>query len=306
MDIQQFIPKKSTAVLPDSELASFLWDRKSQNFSPRTIKFYQEKLYPFRDWCIKEFDEFKSFQQITPFEIRKFLEYLNETNHTPGGILAYFRAIKTFLLWFEAEYEPENWQNPIRKIKTPRVPVAPIIGVSYEQVQMLIADCDETTPIGLRDKAIFCILAECGVRSSELIRLNVSDVDTSDNSLLIRESKSKRPRSVFYGQTTRRVLRKHIKVNCDNPNGALFTSTRETRVKLSGLRQILRRHCIRVGIPEQSPHDFRRFFALQSLNKGVDLVTLSRLMGHNGLQVLSRYLAQTKGDLGNSYKSILD
>ena len=78
------------------------------------------------------------------------------------------------------------------------------------------------------------------------------------------------------------------------------------RLSYAGLRQVVRRICKKANLPEQSLHDFRRTFALELLKKGVDIFTISRLMGHTSLQVLSRYLRQTKGDLGDSYKSIMD
>lgn len=55
--------------------------------------------------------------------IRHFLIVLAEKGHRPAGIHCYYRAVKTFLKWYEREAEPENWRNPINKVKSPIVPV---------------------------------------------------------------------------------------------------------------------------------------------------------------------------------------
>jgi len=72
------------------------------------------------------------------------------------------------------------------------------------------------------------------------------------------------------------------------------------------LREILRRSSLKAGIETPSPHDFRRAFCLECLRKGIDLLTISRLMGHTSLALIARYAKQVKGDLGEKYKSIID
>ena len=300
-----FTETRKPTVIADTELSQFIFDKKSQNLAPKTIEFYKDKLTRFKNWYLTEVGFLGSFEAVSSSDIRSFMEYLQNKGHTMGGIHAYYRCLKTFFNFIELEYEPENnWSNPIKKIKTPKVPVVAIEGIELEEVEKLISSCPDTV-VGTRDRCIISLLASTGVRSSELLRMNIEDILMEDSSILIRESKAKRPRSVFFGATARKYLRKHLK-NLHSDKGALFISTRETRLQQPGLRQILRRACDRVGIEEQSPHDFRRFFALESLKKGLDLVTLSRLMGHAGLHVLQRYLAQTKGDLSNKYISPLD
>lgn len=82
--------------------------------------------------------------------------YLDEQGHTPGGQHAIYRALKTFLLWFEDETEPEGWKNPIRKVKPPKVPTEPLDPVEVETVKAMVAAC----PPGTLDN--FCASLDLG------------------------------------------------------------------------------------------------------------------------------------------------
>ncbi|MFZ3080729.1 MAG: site-specific integrase [Bellilinea sp.] len=282
-------------------ITEFLNDRQAQNLSKNTLSYYNFGLLEFDNYC----NQWGVFQviEITPDLIRAFLLHLQDKGHSSGGVHSYYRTIRAFLYFIENEYEPENWKNPIKKVKSPKVIVEPIEGVSMEYFQKLVDTCDSTV-LGIRDKAILYTLLETGVRAQELLSINVGDIDFTDSSILIRQGKGRKPRSVFFGFTARKCLRKHLR-NLPDKSPA-FTTLEGLRLSYTGLRQVVRRLCKKAGIPEQSLHDFRRTFALESLKKGVDIFTISRLMGHTSLQVLSRYLRQTKGDLGESYKSIID
>ena len=102
----------------------FLIDRKAQGLAPGTLLFYQDKL----NKLLHYFESVAVYNlgQIDASVIRQFLLYLQSEKHTPGGIHAYYRVLKTFLFWWEAEVEPEGWKNPIRKVKAPRLKIEPL------------------------------------------------------------------------------------------------------------------------------------------------------------------------------------
>jgi integrase/recombinase XerD len=284
-------------------LLYFYQDRRAQNLAKRTIEWYKEELNKWVEFCKTDIE----IESITSQMIREYLFALAESGHNQGGIHGYYRALKVFLNWYDMEFEPENWKNPIRKVKAPKVINEPLQGVTIETAQQLINACDKSSFMGSRDSTICALLIETGLRANELLQLNVEDISFEDSSILVRKGKGRKSRSVFMGQSVRRQLRRYLKHLPED--GALFNTVTGTRLKYSGLRQLMRRLSIKAGL-EKPPqiHDFRRGYCIQSLRNGIDLVTLSRLMGHsNGnLQVLTRYLKQTKTDLGNGYKSIID
>lgn len=293
----------NTEILGDDGIVewseSFILDRKIQNMSPGTIHFYKSKLKLFHEY--REIIVIDHISQITPNIIRNYLIYLNEKGHNPGGTHACYRVLKTFLLWWERETEPEGWKNPIHKVKAPRLAVKPLEPVSITQVKALIQTCNTQDFYDLRDKAIFLFLLDTGARAAETCEVNLEDIDLQNGSVLIRSGKGRKPRTVFLGKKSKRALRVYIKSrvkpNKLNPDSALWVTQKESRLTYWGLNQILRRRAKKINIEKPSPHDFRRAFALNFLRNGGDIYSLQHLMGHADLQVLRRYLAQTTDDL---------
>lgn len=287
----------------EEKVKGFLLDRRAKNVTKGTMYFYFMKTQAFLNYCAE--NRISWIDEITPVFIREFLLFLKETDHNEGGVFAFYRVLKTFLLWYEDEFEPEHWKNPIRKVSAPKTSIEPLEGVSKEDVYLMVDQCEKNTFFGERDKAILLTLLETGVRASELIDINLEDVDFIESSILIRQGKGRKPRTVFFGKTARKQLRTYLKFR-GNSKGALFSTKQSERLTYTGLREIVRRLAKRAKIQEPGLHDFRRTFAIECLRRKIDIQTIARLMGHSSLQVITRYLRQTKGDLGSAYKSIID
>lgn len=274
-------------------IEAFLIDRKAQNVSRGTLVFYQRKLSLFSKYC--EGQQVKSISQITPTLLRDFLLQLSE-HHSAGGVHAVYRSIRTFLRWYWDEDEPQG-KNPIEKVKAPHNPIAPQQGVTRDEFDALLAVCCSE-----RDKALLMVLMDTGIRAEELCGIRLEHVGF--DSILIEQGKGRKPRTVFLGRQARKQLRKYLKEW--GTKTYLFTNDEGDRLCYPALRQIFRRLCQRAGLSGITPHDLRRGYAIESLRRGVDLLTLSRLLGHSSLTLLPRYANQTSLDLAASYKSILD
>ena len=243
----------------------------------------------------------KLISQITPSLIRDYLLILEERGHNAGGVHGYFRSVKAFLRWYWDELDIET-VNPISKVKTPRLPVEPIEGISRDEFESLLSACKKTF-LGERDRAILMVLLDTGIRASELCSIRLEDVNLIDSSILIRQGKGKKPRYVFFGKTTRKQLRRYLRYT-DSPY--LFINRFGEKLVFNALRQIVRKLCREAGIKEIGLHSFRRAFCLECLRKGIPEITIARLMGHTSTQLIGRYAKQTTVDLQNSYRSPLD
>ncbi len=228
--------------------------------------------------------------------IRHFLIVLAERNHSPAGVHCYYRAVKTFLKWYERETEPENWHNPINKVKALIIPLEPLDPVSIDTIKSLLATCKWGKITDARDKASLMLLLDTGVRLTEFLSLNIEDVNPIIGTILIRSGKGRKPRNVYLGEKSRQTLRRYMKKREDH-NPALWVSKSGERLSETGLRMMLRRRAAEAGVPVPSPHDFRRAFAIERWRAGVDILSISRLMGHTSLQVMNRYLKQMGADL---------
>ena len=267
---------------------------KSRNLAVGTIEFYAKKLNVFTQFGLKH--AITNISQIRADHIREFLIWLEETGHRPAGIHCYYRSIKTFLKWYERETEPVDWRNPINKVDAPFVPLEPLDPVSIETIKAMMETCKQGKLSDARDKACLLVLLDTGMRLTEFLSLNREDVDAITGMILIRSGKGRKPRNVYLGDKSRQILRRYVKDRKDY-NPALWVARSGERLTETGLRMMLRRRAARAGVPVPSPHDFRRAFAIERWRAGVDILTLSKLMGHTSLQVLNRYIKQIGEDL---------
>lgn len=280
-----------------SAIQSFLIDKQAQNLSPQTLRFYRAKLKVFAEFCFSQ--AITRITQMTPPDIRQFMFHLQDQGHNPGGCHAFFRTLRTFLNWYDFEWEPPGWRNPIKKIKPPRLDLTPLDPLSIDIARAMLSVCKKHTYYGDRDTAIILLLMDTGLRAGELLALDIPDLDLLSGSILIRKTKSRRFRTVYFGRKARKALRALLRYLPGH--GPLFCTTTGARLDYSGLRQLIRRRAVKAGVPVPQIHAFRRFFALQSLRNGMNIYALQAIMGHSDLQVLRRYIKQTDSDLRQAH-----
>jgi len=275
---------------------SFLTSCKAKNLSKNTIKFYRDYLTSFSKYA--EAQSVMNLQDIDPNFIRDYFLMLSDS-HNPGGVHAAFRSIRAFMNWIEKEeMMTSDWKNPIKKVDAPKVPEKIMQPVPLEDVQSLVDTCKGSSFYDKRDKAIILLLLDTGSRAQEVCDLNLEDVDLSSGSVLIRQGKGRKPRYVYIDKTCSKALRGYLKTRANHANPALFVSKTMERLTYDGLRQIIQRRSKLAGLKtEPTLHNFRRQFALSMLNNQVDIFALQKLMGHQDIGILRRYLAQTTDDI---------
>lgn len=269
-----------------------------RGLSPSTIKYYKEQLAYFQ-----EFLKSKNIATINPITakiIRDYLAYLEEKGLNAGGQSAAYRAIRAMQYWWETEMEGD-YQAPIRKVEAPKVNTEPVPGITPEEIQKLVDSCRGENE--KRDRAIFLVLFDTGVRAHELINLNISDVNFISGSVIVRHGKGDKSRMVFLGVKSRRALKAYLRRRGTvKPADPLFATDDGDRIKYWTLKDMLYRRSKDAKL-NGTPflHDFRRAFALALWRNGTDIVTISRLMGHSSIEVLKRYLAQDEEDLAKAH-----
>jgi integrase/recombinase XerD len=297
MDTRQttplYVATEYKVLTPLSEwMSNFLRARQAENASSHTLNYYRQNLKTFAEWC--DMQMIRTVEGITADALRMFLLFLKEEGHNGGGIHGHWRAVRAFLNWFEQETEPEEWKNPVKKIKPPKLATEALDSVSLEHVEKLYQAASGR--MASRDKAAVLVLADSGMRAAEFLALNTDDVDSFIGEIRVRAGKGKKFRTVFIGKRSRRALRVWMRTRGTRP-GALWTTDDESRLTYGGLRQVLERLAKRAGIEAPSIHGFRRTFAIEFLRNGGDLLSLSRLLGHSGLSLLARYAKQNTDDL---------
>jgi integrase/recombinase XerD len=164
--------------------------------------------------------------------------------------------------------------------------------------------CPHDTFIGERDAAILLCLLDTGARANEFLSVNLDDINQARGDILIRQGKGHKPRTVYIGKQSKRALRRYLNQRKDDSHALWVTRPRcgSERLSYDGLRGVLTRRAEEAGVEAPSCHDFRRAFALSMLRNGVDIFTLAKLMGHEGISVLQRYLKQTNLDTEEAHR----
>jgi len=276
----------------------FILERQSRGLSKRTISYYIEKLNYFCEYL--DGLDVVDIREISPEIIRQYLFQLSNS-HTPGGVHAIFRAIRALFNWWEFENDGD-FKNPIKKVSAPKFRTEPLPGISIQDVIKMVDACK--SGMAIRDKPLLLTLADTGLRASEFISLDIQDIDLITGLISVKHGKGNKPRVVYVGRKCRQMIKRYLKSRENlHLNSPLWVTNEGERISFAGLREIVRRRANNAGIKQPGLHDFRRCFAITMLRNGCDLITLSRLMGHSGLEVLKRYLALSKSDIEDIYRT---
>ena len=144
------------------------------------------------------------------------------------------------------------------------------------------------------------MLVDTGIRASELLGLNLEDIDLKRQRMLVL-GKGNKKRYVPFGNATRRYLWRYLSERGNTP-GPLFMSYRNGRLTLNALEDVFRRLGRRVGIPACYPHRFRHTFAVNFLCYGGDAITLQNILGHTSLDMVSRYVRLSQQNVSDTHR----
>ncbi len=254
--------------------------------SDRTEHFYRDELGLFARFL--ENQGVIHLNELTPETIRLYLLSLRERRN-PGGIHVAFRAIRSWLNWSWMEYEPD-WKNPILKIEPPKLNNQPLPGLPEADFWRMVETCKDGR-LDIRDRAVLMILFETGIRASELIALNVGDVNINQMFTIIRHGKGDKYRITPFQVTTKRAINRMLKIRADFQDGdPLFQTDEGGRLSFWGLREIIRRRALRAGIETPGLHDFRRATGRSLNDNGMGIYDISQILGHSSTKVTERYI----------------
>ena len=277
-----------------SSSLEFLRSREIGVRSKATIRYYKHILPRIIQWL--ESEHVTTWNQVTPELIREYLQSLKDKGHNQGGVHAYFRTLRALMNWVWDEYDLEV-RNPITKVKCADRAPEPIAGITMEEVEEILAAC-RFNKFPERDRAVFCILVDTGIRKSELSNLKMEDVNVTESSITIHLGKGGKTRKVYFGKECRKAIRRYLSRLTDiQPHDSFWLTITGDPLAPSGLRQILRRTQENAGMKKVHEfHAFRRCFAIERKRNGDDDITISRALGHSSLEVTKRYLAFTPDD----------
>jgi integrase/recombinase XerD len=184
--------------------------------------------------------------------------------------------------------------DPAAGLSAPREPRKLPQPLTREEVSRLLAQPSGDSPAAFRDRALLELMYACGLRASEAIALELSDVDLRGCALRAR-GRGRRERLVPIGTAAARALATYLgggrpKLVGDRLEPRLFVNHRGTGLTRQGLYKIVRRHARAAGLDgRMSPHTLRHTFAVHLLAGGCDLRSLQEMLGHADLATTQLY-----------------
>jgi len=285
------------------KISSFLdYLKNERNFSQHTYGSYALDLKQFDSFL----DEIKmsDISSFTRTDARAFLVKLEEGGLSRKSIarkISCYRSFCSYLI--KSKFIKVNhWSG----ISLPKV-IKKLPNFLYpEEIDLLLGIPDLKSPSGLRDKAILEVLYASGMRVSELVKLNISDVDKDDGEILV-SGKGSKERIVLIGGPAMTALKDYLKYGRSKlvkstSNRAIFLGRFGTRITSRSVERIIQKHIKKSGIDKKiSPHSLRHSFATHMLERGADLRTVQELLGHASLSTTQIYTHVTKERLKTVY-----
>ncbi|RFM25074.1 MAG: tyrosine recombinase XerC [Candidatus Thermochlorobacter aerophilum] len=276
-----------------------------RHYSSHTLLAYQTDLEQFFDFLYRHFEtpslSESMLTQVDVLTVRLWMGELLEQGMQARSIGRKLAAVRSFFRYLVRQRILSVY--PLSNIKTPKVAKRLPQFLTEEQTRKLfdeqLAALDPDSFEGRRDRALLELLYSSGLRLSELIGLNIEDIDM-ENMLLKVFGKGKKHRIVPFGSFAKDALKKYFEVRKNLLNihsarrqedaSAVFLTKKAARIYPMLVRRLVKKYLGGVTeMKQKSPHVLRHTFATHLLNHGADLRAVSEMLGHSSLSTTEIY-----------------
>ena len=278
--------KNKESKMIDSFLDS-LW--LEQGLSKSTLDAYRSDLKLLKVWAKNR--ELK-MDEISRPDLLEFIAFKAEQGssaRTSARMLSSLRRFYTYLMQQEIIST-----NPTDKISMPKIGRSLPVLLTENEVLKLIKAPNTKKQLGFRDRVMLELLYATGLRVSELVKLEVNQVNLNQGYLRVM-GKGDKERLVPMGKTAKRWMKNYLngpiqEILNDRQSDCLFPTRTSTSISRQAFWQIIKKYAMKVGISAKlSPHSLRHAFATHLINHGADLRVVQMLLGHSDLSTTQIY-----------------
>ncbi len=274
-----------------------------KGYAENTIAAYQNDLGQFLRHVQKVNDNVENWAQVKRSVIVEYIERLKSSGgYTSSTVARKVAAIKSFFHFLVAEGDLK--EDPTLTLDSPKVKKRLPKAITPTEIDRLLqAPVGQTGPKAERDLALLEVLYASGMRVTELVSLNVADIDFDGREARIRVKGKKansKEREIPLSGSAPEVLKTYLKHGREqlihDPNEvALFLNNRGQRLTRQGLWLIIKHYVETVGISaEVTPHTLRHSFAAHKLSQGKSLQDIQKLLGHANISTTQVYAHLTQ------------
>jgi integrase/recombinase XerC len=283
--------------------------RVEKSASNLTLLSYRTDLSQFFDFLSREYQkpsEELSTEMINHKTVRKYLAEMQSTGLSRATMARKLASLRSFVKYMCREDILPG--NPIANVSTPKQDRRLPRFLYPTEIDMLLNAPNTSQVMGRRDKAILETMYASGVRVSELVAINMADIDWGEETILIR-GKGNKERLAPLGRQAKTALTEYIENGRNQllhagkaANDAVFLNRFGGRLSGRSIRNIIDKYVEEVAITQKvSPHTLRHSFATHLLNGGADLRSVQELLGHVKLSTTQIYTHLTRENIKTIY-----
>lgn len=287
--------------------------RYQRNASEHTLRNYASDLRQFFDYLTHTPEGAErpepALDQIDNLTIREFLGRLHQRGNRKSSTARRLASIRSFLKFLSMEGAIAA--NPAKLVASPRQEKRLPDFLALDAVSALVEAPDAATPAGKRDRAILELLYATGIRASELVGLDLGDLDLQEQ--LIRViGKGRKERIVPFGRRAAEAIAAYLQARRElagrsiqaSGGEAVFLNIRGGRLTARSLGNIVNKHVNRLAQRlKVHPHTLRHTFATHMLDAGADLRSIQEMLGHESLSTTQKYTHVSTEQLVRVYRS---
>ena len=240
--------------------------------------------------------------RVSPLVLRCYLNLLFQKNEA-ASIARKLSCLRSFFKYFVKT--GVLLENPANAIHSPKIPKKLPRFLNVDEVSAMLAVNFDIKKFGKRDRAILELLYSSGLRVSELVDLNLDQVDF-DSSMVLVHGKGNKERLVPMGAYAERALKDYLlerqtAQHSEDPD-AFFLNKNGTRLTVRTVQRLVAQVILQMGLSKNvTPHTLRHSFATHMLGSGADLRTIQELLGHESLSTTQKYTHVSIEELSQVY-----
>jgi len=234
--------------------------------------------------------EWPALRKATKSDLVRFIqELIGNRGYARSAVRRKIAALRSFYRFLKAEGKRQD--DPAVDLEPPgRDKLLPKVLKEREVERLLRTPAGwQTQWLNVRDRAIMELLYASGIRRAEVVSINLEDIDLSTRTIRVM-GKGRKQRLVIINRTTAEALRAYLRVRPRSSEAALFLGQSKHRLSTRHVWEIFNRIQRVSGVQTKaSPHTLRHSFATHLLERGVDLITIQELLGHESVATTQIY-----------------
>ena len=255
-----------------------------KNYALNTISSYKRDLLKFTSFLIDK--EVSDYKMVDPDTLNMFVMELRHSNTSGKSIKRYLSSIRVFFAFLMEIGEVET--NPALLIKTPKVERELPKTIDFDDLKKMMT-INSSQYKELRSVLMIELLYSCALRVSELVGINLEDIDMNEGFVKVM-GKGNKARFSPMGQTTIDVLKRYIKQRPNCNSDALFINQNNIRISTRTVQNVVKKRALQVGVSiNVHPHMLRHAAATHFLQSSHDLRTVQEFLGHKSIKSTQVY-----------------